>query len=59
MCTYILHILHNYADSQVILYKLYTQNPEIRLYEQLKGFPRVILALLVYLEHSSRSPTSL
>ena len=42
------------------LCKLYTQNPEIRLYKQLKVFPRTILVwLAVHLEHSPRSPTSL
>lgn len=48
MCTYILHIVHNYADSHIIFYRLYTQNLEIKLYEQLKGFPRVILTLFSF-----------
>lgn len=60
MCTYIFHIIHNYADSHIISYRFYTLNHEIKLDVQLKGFLRVILTLLVfYLEHSLGSPSRL
>lgn len=50
-----------YVIMQIhILCKLCTENPEIRLYEQLTGSPRIILFLFaVRLEHSPRIPTSL